>query len=392
MPAWQNVNSDFSNYFASAKLIQAHADLDSLYNDKWFNQKAIALSVPGAVKFSPFPPVTAFVMLPLTFFNVETANRIWIIVNLLLFIPAVFVIRKMTSWSWYASLLFILAGGLSLINNIKFGQIYWLMTIAVLFSFYWADKKKDNLAGLALGVFTSIKYFSIVFIAGQFLAKKYKVVAVALLTVMSLFGFQFLFFGQQVMADYLSLALMPHLNGHLSSQNSFAFEFQSWESFLSNLFGDPKTNSFPSANGVLIKNIFKWIVYLVFISPLVFIFVRYKEQLKSGVFDRFVYFALPALAALALLPASATYHFILLLIPVGILLSDSFLSKTQSGVIKLLYVCVGFIPYHFFFELGKSSFLPLAYPRLWLIILLYFFATYRTMQRLRQSELSNEIK
>src|SRR5205814_1890081 len=145
---------------------------------------------------------------------------------------------------------------------------------------------------------------------------------------------------------------------HLSSQNSFAFEFQSWESLLSNLFGDSKTGTFSSANSSTVKDIVKWIVYFVFISPLIFIFIRYKEKLKVAEISRSIYFALPALAALALLPASATYHFILLLIPVGILLSAPILTMTGSRIIASLYLCIGFIPYHFLFELGSRQFLP----------------------------------
>ncbi len=384
------MHSDFSNYFASAKLIQTNDNVDSLYNDQWFYRQAEKLGVPGAVKFSPFPPVTALVMMPLTFFSVETANRIWLIINVLLFIPAVVIIRKMTTLSWQLSSLFILASGLSLINNIKFGQIYWLMTVAVLYSFYWVDQKKNTLAGITLGVFTSIKYFSILFIAGQFFAKHYRAVIVALLTIIFLFGFQFYFFGQQVMSDYLSLALMPHLNGHLSSQNSFAFEFQSWESFLSNLFGDSKSSSFQSLNGIILKDFVKRAIDLLIISPLIYIFFRGKKKLKASELNRSIYFALPALAATVLLPASATYHFILLLIPVSILLSDSFLTKTESIILVFLYASIGFIPYHFFFELGKSVILPLAYPRLWLMALLYFFSAFYVIRNLNQLTNRNE--
>jgi hypothetical protein len=390
IPAWQEVHSDFSNYFASAKLVQTHSNLDSLYNDKWFYRQAVKLDAPEAAKFSPFPPLTAFVMLPLTFFNIETANRLWIVINLLLFIPAILIIRKMTLWDWPLTLLFILASGLSLANNIKFGQIYWLMTIAVLYSFYWTDKKKDYLSGIALGVVTAIKYFSIVFVAGQFFAKNYRTIGFAVLTMILLFVFQFYFFGQQVMKDYLSLALLPHLNGHLSSQNSFAFEFQSWESFLSNLFGDPATSTFLSANSAAAKGIIKWVVNIVFISPLIFIFVRYKESLKMIAINRSIYFSLPSLAALALLPASATYHFILLIIPIAILWSDSFLTRRESAIIAALYLCIGFIPYHFCFELGKAVFLPLAYPRLWIMTLLYFFVVYSVIQHLKNQPIYSD--
>ena len=104
--------------------------------------------------------------------------------------------------------------------------------------------------------------------------------------------------------------------------------------------------------------------------------------------NRSVYFALPALAALVLLPASATYHFILLLIPVGILLSDSILTERGSRIISFLYLGIGFIPYHFFFELGTNWFLPLAYPRLFLMTLMYLVAVIEIIFYLRANKRS----
>ena len=334
------------------------------------------MEVTEAIKFSPFPPVTAFVMLPLTFFEVQTASRIWILFNVLLFLPAVIIIRRITSWGLPHSILFILASGLSLINNIRFGQVYWLMTVALLYSFYWTEKKREGLSGLILGIFTSIKYFSIIFIASQFFAKHYKTVVISFLTIGLLFFLQFYFFGLTVMKEYFTIALVPHLNGHLSSQTSSAFEFQSWESFLLNAFDHSSAN-------LIAKDIVKWIVYLLFISPLIYIFVKYKEKLIGAEINRSIYFALPALAALVLLPASATYHFILLLIPIGLLLSSAILTERGSRIISFLFLCIGFIPYHSFFELGATWFLPLAYPRLFLMSLLYLVAVKEVIFHLR---------
>lgn len=72
------------------------------------------------------------------------------------------------------------------------------------------------------------------------------------------------------------------------------------------------------------------------------------------------------LTVMELFPASATYHFILLAVPVSLLISSRVLGQRISFTVIALYGLIGFIPYRFFFHLG-SSWLPLAYPRLWLI-------------------------
>src|SRR5258705_14007039 len=83
IPGWK-MQSDFPNYYVSAKLVADGHRLDSIYDDAWFNLQLKEYRFEQQGKFSPFPPPTVFVMMPLTPFDPLTAKRIWMIINLVL--------------------------------------------------------------------------------------------------------------------------------------------------------------------------------------------------------------------------------------------------------------------------------------------------------------------
>ena len=77
-------------------------------------------------------------------------------------------------------------------------------------------------------------------------------------------------------------------------------------------------------------------------------------------------FALTCLGGILLFPASATYHFLLLIPPIAILLSSGGkIWCLEQKLLLGLYACIGFLPYGIFRSFdGKGALTLLAYPRL----------------------------
>ena len=98
-----------------------------------------------------------------------------------------------------------------------------------------------------------------------------------------------------------------------------------------------------------------------------------------------VFLAVPALAGLMLLPASATYHFILLAAPLALILKESMLTDSGKKVVVILYSLIGFIPYKLFFALSKKSGVFFGYPRLWLVTVLFATVVVLLHRQFRQS-------
>jgi hypothetical protein len=97
---------------------------------------------------------------------------------------------------------------------------------------------------------------------------------------------------------------------------------------------------------------------------------------------------------LLIAPATSTYHFVLLWLPVGLLLS--FLrGKGNPGLFALvlaLYAATGFLPYTLFRGFAGHGVLTLAsYPRLWLTCALFFTALVVAVGKKPDSESSMHI-
>jgi hypothetical protein len=374
VPGWSKIHSDFSNYYVSAKLIYTHEPIDQLYNNDWFKQKAIQYGAPDPGKFSPFPPATAWVMVPLVGFSMLNAQRIFLVVNLLFFGLGIYVLTKITKWKGQYCALFILLSGFGLMNNFAFGQLYWIMTVAILSSYMWMKDNKTIMSGTTLATFAAIKYFPIVLIGGYFLegirkSKTIKLVGVFTLSLIIICVAQVLFFGPQLVSEFFNASFLPHLDGELSGQGLYSFQFQSWDNFFRNLFVfHASENPHPLINWPAGRSIAKFFVYSIIISSLFLILFRSRNVIKNR---EIIFLSLPALAAMVILPATATYHFVLLIFPLALLLSSDLLNEKAKLLIIIIYGLIGFIPYGFCFWLGRTYGVLFAYPRLFLVTLLY---------------------
>jgi len=389
MPAWHSVHSDFANYYVSAKLVADGVDLQNIYDNDWFQNKIKSYDINTPGKFSPFPPLTAWLLLPIASFEPLTAQRVFTLVNILFIAVGVVMLKKNTNWSLIQCATLLLGCGLGLVNNIAFGQVYLIMTVFILIALFLIKAKHSLIAGIILGVFTALKYFPIVIVAGliltrardvknmfnlkEFFKNSYSLTSFysIVILVLALLA-QYVFFGSKIMSDFFQSALLPHLNGELSGQGLYSFQFQSWDVFFRSLFVyDSVFNPTPFLdwpNGHLIM---KSMVTIIVFTLLSITLHKYRKV----PLHKEIYLALPILAALVLLPVSATYHFILSVPAIAILASSPLYSKRETCLLLTLYGLLGLIPYGLAFNLGQSWGLFFAYPRLWLVSALFLIAT-----------------
>ncbi len=384
-PAYNTLHSDFVNYYVSAKMIVEGKSTEKLYDNSWFLQKINDYGIETPGKFSPFPPITAWIMTPLTIFNPLNAQRTLIIINLLSIAACAFLTSQLAGWKFSGSLLLILGGGLSTTNNIAFGQIYLIITAFLLLSFWLYQRGHTVVPGIILGIFAAVKYFPIVILAGFVLigalklksnatsrprtSPELQIALAGLITLIVLYTFQLMWFGSNVMTEYFQSAFIPHLNGVLQDQGLFSFQYQSWDNLFRNMFiYNTQYNPDPIMNWPMGLLISKGIICLLIIISLgftLFQFRRAEDKIRIP-----VCVAMLSLAAFVVLPASATYHFAMILFPLVLILRLKLSPKLLISIIGI-YCLIGFIPYSFFFALGKSLGLIFAYPRLWLVSILY---------------------
>src|SRR6266404_7431273 len=80
IPTWSKVDTDFPNYFTAAKIVADGGQTEKLYDDAWFQEQMHRYRTGTIGKFSPFPPPTALLLLPLASFTELTALRIMTVI------------------------------------------------------------------------------------------------------------------------------------------------------------------------------------------------------------------------------------------------------------------------------------------------------------------------
>lgn len=369
VPGWNEVSTDFANYYVSSRMIYEGEGLDSLYHDRWFKAKGLEYGAPQTQKFAPFPPITAFAALPFAWMEILPAQRVSLIVDLILLVGCVALIQRISGWSWLSSILFLLALGLALSNSVRLGQIYVAVLFVTLLGYWLITWKKEALPGIMYAMVFVIKYFVLIYLPAFWLTGRRKFILVFLASTIALVLFQFAFFGATVMKDFLFTSLLPHLDGRLSGQGIYHYQFQSWESFLSFLFvADPQFNAQPFISFAPAKTPLKYFIILMVLTAMLLVIMKVVRWPESHRLPACL--AILGVTGFALLPASATYHFVMLAFPVLLISTLPGLDTRYRWAILILYAGIGFIPYSFFSRLAEQWGVFFGFPRLWAVNLL----------------------
>jgi hypothetical protein len=371
---WSDINSDFPNYYTSSRLLLEGKDLSNIYDDNWFQKKISDYGIPEAGKFSPFPPPTAFILIPEALLNPISAKRVFLLLNLIALFITVHFITKISAFRYVGAFNLILLSGAGLANNFFLGQFYLILLLLILFGYLNLIKAKEASAGIIWGIGASVKYFPIVYFPIFILKRKWKAffslsITIILINIIALF-----IFGSRVYQQFLSEVFLSHLNGELSSQSKYATQFQSWNSFLRNVFVyDSVENNSPLYNSIILFHVFRLIVYFIF--PAVSILIIYKLRNHQDFVP--ISTIILSLLVFVLSPASASYHILLLILPVVLLLNLSFGKYPYYALIFIsLFSLIGFSPFLLKKINWQGSGLFFVYGRLWLEIILYLVSVW----------------
>lgn len=372
LPAWQEGPSDFSNYYVSSSLLVQGESISDFYNNDWFADKAINVGVDEGAKFAPFPPATAFLYLPLTVLPPLQAKRIWLVCNLLFIGILVFQLKSISSLSLFEISLILSLFCIPIASNIRLGQSYLFFTILLIQFLKAIKEKKYFLGGGLLGFASSLKYFPIVYFLYALPKLKKKILVGLFSSIIVLCSLPILVNGLSTYQAFFA-EFWNHLNGNLSGQGQFSYTFQSIDALLANLFVyDAELNPNAVSDSPSLKGIIKLIFTALVLFFSVKAFKRGTQKTKN------LTVAACIVASSLLIPASASYH-LLLLFP-AIVLVLNFLRKQENstmeiGIVLLLTLVSCTILPHHIPELGFSSTLNtlIHFPRLYGLIALCSF-------------------
>src|SRR5713101_4885566 len=304
IPALTTIDTDFPNYYTASRLLVEGRDVSRIYDDQWFQDQINGYQISQPGKFSPFPPVTAFIMIPIAFFAPLTAFRIWTMVNIGALISGILLLADICRKDWRWSSMLILGSGIGLLNNFRFGQFYLILTLLILLGYYFGRRGQLVRSGLMFGIGAAFKYFPLIFLPLFIMRKEWKLVAVSVFTVITLYSIGLFVFGIEVYKHFFTSVLIEHLSGNI--QNSFSAVFQSWNSLFLRIFVyDAALNPSPVLNLPSGYGIMKYALTLVILS--VTSVTLYKLHRLRQVETLPIQFSVIAVMGMLLLPASATY-------------------------------------------------------------------------------------
>ena len=380
VPALTAVGSDFPNYFTAARIVAEGGSVERVYDDSWF-QEQMRRELPGLDvhgKFSPFPPPTALLLLPLAGLSPLSALRVTTIVSLVCLLGSIVLLARIVPLRLLDSSVLVLLSGYAICNSLRFGQPYIEVSAACILGYYAWLHNRPLLAGVCFGLFVPIKYYPVFILIYFAVRGQWRVVLGGAIAILAVSSISVAALGWKVHEVFLSSVLGNHLVANLSMQDPFTASFQSFDTLFRRLLVfDATANPHPwlalpglQSTAVAIA---KGTVVVLAVLTLVRL-ARHDPDNSTA----------PSVGLLGILmlliaPATASYHFVLLWLPMGLLLGYLLHEQAHGRAALLLglYTLISFFPYgHAAGFEGRGGLTVFAFPRLFVLLAIFALGTH----------------
>lgn len=366
--AWKSLNTDFPNYYVTARLLREGYNTDRAYEWLWIQRQKDHFGITKAdqpvIGFIPHTPFSALVVWPLAGFTALTAKHIWIVVNLALLCLIAALLKSLSELGWRRIALVMILN-FPLHRNLEYGQYYILMLLLVTTSLWCYLRGQRVVSGTLMGIGFGLKIFPALFLI-YFLRKRdlraaAGVMAGALLAV----AVSVMTFGWQLNRLYVSQVLPWALRG--DAMDPYNLSAESLSSLLHRLLlFEPQWNAHPVTHSPLLFSLLHPLLQVLIFAPAVLLavpedFHPRRIQLEWSAF-------LIAILTISTLPAS--YHFTILILPVA-LIANELIEEHDVGCLlplTLLYLGACFPAWPHGAEDGWRALF--AVPRLYCLVLL----------------------
>ena len=383
VPALSRIDTDFPNYLTAAKIVADGRSPERLYDTEWFREQMRGYGMDGKGTFIPFPPPTALVLLPLAPLQPLDALRVMTVISVLCLACSAVLLARTLGWSVVESAVLVLLSGNAIISGLRFGQIYIAISTLCILGYYAYLKGRPWLAGVCFGLFAPIKYLPLIYPAYLASRRQWNVVGGALVAILAVLLTSLLVLGWPIHQTFLVSVLGNHLTAHIGVQDPFATAFQSFDTLFRRLFVlDPTANPHPLvvAPGVAVTAtvLTKVVIVGIAVTALIQLTRAAPEEAVAPSFG------ILGLLVMLIAPATATYHFALLWLPVGLLIHYFLHHGPKLAAYFLLgaYALIGFFPYKLTYPFeGRGGLTVLAYPRLFLVAAMFLVCVYFALRK-----------
>jgi len=373
--AWRTLNTDFQDYYLTARLAREHYDTSRVYEWIWLQRQKDHFGIDQRiVAMVPTTPFSALVVWPLTSKPALSAKHYWLVINIGLLIVTIVILRALTHLPWRRIAL-VAALSAPLQVNFLLGQYYILLLFLLTLACWLYIRQQEFLAGVLIGLASGLKIFPILFLVYFIRKKDLKAIVGTIIGGASTVLVSLFVFGWQLNRTYLTQVLPAALHGE--GLDPYNLSAASLSSLLHRLFlYEPQLNPHPAINIPWLFAFFHPLIQMAVIAPALLL-VRPKEHCPTR--ERLEWAAV-LLAILAISTSPASYLFVLLILPVCLIwdVLERQESQVSVAVLLFLYFAAGIVGGSNDGGAGWSALIKV--PRLYVLILLCLFS-YRLLRK-----------
>jgi len=355
--SWNISESDFPNYFTGAVLVKHGEPLVKYYDWTWFQRQ---MNFAGIEKqlgtYIPQTPLAMLPLLPVAGFPVQTARRAWLSFNLGLLVGGVWLLSRVTNFRIEYVVLLLFAGYGTLQSNFFLGQYYVFLFFLLTLTVYCLQHKQSALSGALCGVAFALKLYGAPFLVYFVARRNWKAVAGFVGALVCGIGIAVAMFGWGDVHYYAARILPRALEGEVI--DPYNSRNETVATLLRRLFVlEPELNPEPLWNAPA-----TFFFLRPFASALIlFVTLVGLAGERPGTERRdFAWFMI----AIVLLSANtASYTFILMLLPISLLLVDAKAAERVWLVVAYFALC---------FPLRPSW--SAVFPKLWVLLAVFVVA------------------
>jgi hypothetical protein len=326
---WTQTGTDFPNYYTAAVLVRQHQPLRNYYDWTWFaRQMNYAGNGMQLGAYTPQTPLTMLPMVGLTGFAPQTAKRIWLASDLVFLGVTIWLLSQVTRFRFEAIWLLVFCGYFSLRTNFLYGQYYVFLLFLLTLAFYFLHRKNHLLGGCITGIVFGLKLYGGPFLLYFAIKRQWKALIGMIAVVLLLVGVAIVLFGPSGVHYFATQILPRSLEG--GSVDPYNPGDPSFSTLLRRSFvAEPELNPYPLWETPWLFFFLRSFVSLIIVAFL-FLGILMKRTTDRHDFSWFV------IAVLLLSTSTASYTFIVLLLPLVLLLEES--GPRRSIFLVLSYV------------------------------------------------------
>jgi hypothetical protein len=358
---WQRAETDFPNYYTAAVLVHKGESLRNFYDWTWFECQMNYAGIERQLgAYTPQTPLTMLPMVALTRLPVQHAKQVWLLFNLVFLFATIWMLAQVTRFRMDQIWLLAFCGYFSLYPNFVLGQYYVFLLFLLTLVFYLLQKENPRSSGVAAGIAFALKLYGGPFLLYFAAKRRWKSVAGMTAAILCAAALAIVLFGWPDIHYYLQQILPRSLEG--GSIDLYNPGVPTISTMLRHLLvRDPGLNPHPMWNAPWL---FFWLRTFVTLAIVVFATLGIAVRPTTDRRD----FAWFTIAVILLSTSTASYTFILLLLPLVLLLHEC--PSWPSLALVASYILLT-LPLR-----------PAGFPKVWLLLAVFLAVGWQYWRRL----------